>query len=138
MSIAAIRASLVTTLSTVDGINSALPYPPDGVGALPCGFCGLNDQTIEYTAGMKVVQHALQVVVLTQRTPGLLDANLAAIEVLQARFETAMEADVGLGNTVSIALIERIQQDTVQIGQTPYVGFVATLGITEKSGVSLS
>jgi hypothetical protein len=138
MSIYAIRAQLQAVLDGIEGINSALAYPPDSVGALPCAFCGLNDQTIEYTAGMKIVDHALQVIVLVERTAGRLPNNLAAIEVLQARFEAAMEADVDLGNTVSIVLIDRIQQDTVQIGQTPYVGFVATLGITEKSGVTLT
>lgn len=138
MSIQTIRDRLAAILDGVVGINSANAYPPDVVGALPAAWCGLNDETIAYTAGMKIVDHTLQIVVINQRTAGRLGQGLDALETLQARIEAALEADMGLGGAVSIAMLSRVQQETIQIGDVPYLGFVATLRITEKTGVSLS
>lgn len=137
MSIAVIRQQVQKVIKAA-GINAAFAYPPDSVGALPCGFCGLNDEAISYTAGIKFVDHTLSVVVMIERTAGRLPSNLAALEPLQAAFQTAMENDADLGATVDIALISRIRQETVSIGQTPYLAFIATLAINEQIELSLN
>lgn len=137
MSIAVIRQQVQQVMKAA-GINAAFAYPPETIGALPCGFCALNDETISYTAGIKFVDHALNVVVLIERTAGRLPSNLAALEPLQAAFEAAMENDADLGATVDIALISRIQQETVTVGQAPYLAFIATLAINEQIELSLS
>lgn len=138
MSIAVIRQQVQQVLRETAGVSSAHAYPPEGIGALPCGFCGLSDQAVSYTAGIKFVDHTLSVVVLIERTAGRLPHNLAALETVQAAFETAMESDADLGATVDIALIARIQQETVTVGQTPYLAFIATLAINEQIELSLS
>lgn len=136
--IAAIRSALATVLSGVTGIRGASGYPPDSIGPVPYAFCGLNDVSIDYTAGMEVNEHTLQVIVLVDRVAGRLPANLAAVETLEAAFRTAMRSNFGLGGVVNGAMLSRIQQDTVQIGQTSYIGFIATLDITDKFGVTLT
>lgn len=135
--IAAIRAKLETILAGVAGITSAHAYPPDGVGALPLAFVGLNDVAIAYTAGLEVNDHTLQVVVLVERIAGELPTGLKELETIEAAFRAAMRQNVGLSNTVALCTIARIQQDTVRIGQALYIGFVATLAIHDKFGVSL-
>lgn len=137
MSIAVIRQQMQQVLKATEGINAAFAYPPDGIGSLPCGFCALNDEAISYTAGLKFVDHTLNVVVLIERTAGRLPSNLAALETLQAAFEVAMENDADLDGTVGIALLSRIQQETVTVGQTPYLAFIATLAINEQIELSL-
>lgn len=135
---AAIREKLRAILASVAGINAASAYPPDSIGAVPAAFVGLNDVTINYSAGLEENQHTLDIVVLLERTAGRLPANVAKLEELEAAFRAKMRQNISLGNTVNLCLVTRIQQDTVQIGQTPYLGFVATLALTDKFGVSLS
>lgn len=138
MSILTIRAAIAVILDAIPQIKKAEAYPPDKIGPLPVAFCGLNDESIDYTAGTKISDHILPVVVLVQRTPDRLSANLADVEALQALVVAALESNISLGAAdVSIALPSRVQQDQIQIGQVPYIGFVLTLNVTEKSGITL-
>jgi hypothetical protein len=141
MSILVIRERLAAILAAMPEIRGSDGYPPDSVGALPFGFCGLNDELIDHTAGLEVADHTLQVIVLVERTPGLLGSALQRIEAISEAFKTVMRGQTGLPDngvrTVNFCAIQRIQQDTVRIGDVPYVGFIATLGIHHKYGVEL-
>lgn len=143
MNIIAIREAMGELLDSVPGISSASGYPPDNVGTLPAAWCGLADTPVDYTAGMEVNDHTLPVVVVIERTAGRLGSNLRAVEVLQEAFMVTMRANFGLpqfvgDNPVNSAVVQRIRQDTIRIGGTPYIGFVADVLVTHKFGVTLN
>lgn len=143
MNVIAIRAAMAQVLDSVPGITSANAYPPDTIGSLPAAWCGLLDTTVEYMAGMEDNEHTVPVVVVVERVAGRLGSNLRALETVQEAFMTVMRANFGLpqfvgANPVNSVMVTRIRQDTVQIGTTPYIGFVADVLVTHKFGVSLS
>ena len=97
-------------------------------------------------AGMEDNEHLVPVVVVVERVAGRLDKNLKAVETLQEAFMVTMRANFGLptfvdpndpDNKVNSAMVQRIRQDTVRIGETPYIGFVADVLVTHKFGVTL-
>lgn len=143
MNVIAIRAAMAEVLGDVPGINSASGYPPDNIGPLPAAWCGLLDTTIDYMAGMEDNEHTVPVVVVVERVQGRLGSNLKAIETVQEAFMVTMRANFGLptfvgDNPVNSVMVQRIRQDTVQIGSTPYIGFVADVLVTHKFGVTLN
>lgn len=143
MNVKAIRAALGEVLGEVPGVNSADGYPPDNIGALPAAWCGLLDTVVDYMAGMEDNEHTVPVVVVVERVAGRLGSNLKALETVQEAFMTTMRANFGLPqyvgeNPVNSVLVTRIRQDTIQIGTTPYIGFVADVLVTHKFGVTLS
>lgn len=143
MNVIAIREALAATLKTVPGIASANAYPPDNIGTLPAAWCGLLDTVVSYTASMEDDEHTVPVVVVVERVAGRLGSNLRTVEVLQEAFMVVMRANFGLPqfvgeNPINSAMVQRIRQDTVQIGSTPYIGFVADILVTHKFGVTLN
>lgn len=143
MNIIAIREALAEVLKEVDGVNSANAYPPEGVGSLPCAWCGLNDVAVSYTGGMEDNEHTLPIILVVERVAGRLPSNLRAVEVLQEAFMITMRENFGLPtfvgeNPVNSVMVQRIQQDQIRIAETPYIGFVATVLVTHKFGVTLN
>lgn len=143
MNVIAIRAAMAEVLESVPGINSASGYPPDNIGTLPAAWCGLLDTVVSYTASMEDDEHTVPVVVVVERVAGRLGSNLKAVETIQEAFMATMRANFGLPlfageNPVNSAMVQRVRQDTVQIGTTPYIGFVADVLVTHKFGVTLN
>lgn len=142
MNVIAIREAMGALLKSVPGVASASGYPPDNVGALPAAWCGLYDTGVSYTASMEDDEHLLPVVVVVERVAGRLGSNLKAVEVVQEAFMVTMRANFGLpqfaeDDPVNSVMVQRVRQDTVQIGSTPYIGFVADVLVTHKFGVTL-
>lgn len=143
MNVIAVREALAEVLESVPGVASANAYPPDAIGPLPCAWCGLLDTTVDYMAGMEDNEHTVPVVVVVERVAGRLGRNLRALETVQEAFMTTMRANFGLpqfagDSPVNSVMVQRVVQDQVQIGTTPYIGFVATVLVTHKFGVTLS
>lgn len=143
MNVIAIRAAMAEVLESVPGINSADGYPPDNIGTLPAAWCGLFDTPVSYMAGMEDNEHLVPVVVVVERVAGRLGSNLKALETVQEAFMVTMRANFGLptfvgDNPVNSAMVQRVRQDTIQIGSTPYIGFVADVLVTHKFGVTLN
>lgn len=134
--IADIRTGLAALLADLDSVNGSNGYPPDSVGALPYAFVGLQDVAVSYSAGLEENQFTLPVIVLVERTAGLLGANIKRLESIETELRAALLADEDLGNRVNLCLLQRVQQDIVSIGQTPYAGFIATLLVIDKYGVT--
>ena len=85
----------------------------------------------------------MPVVVVVERVAGRLGSNLRALEAVQEAFMVTMRQNFGLptfvgANPVNSAMVQRIRQDTIQIGSTPYIGFVADILVTHKFGVTLN
>lgn len=137
-SIAAIRAAIRDVLAAVPGINWAGAYPPDNIGTFPAAFCGLRSMDVDYTASQEVNEHAIPVIVLVERGVGLLPSNVARAEVLEEAIRAAFRANVGLSGLVNLCMVERVQQDTIQLGQVPYLGVLIDLAVKDKYGVSLT
>ena len=143
MNVVAIREAMAEVLKTVPGIKSASGYPPDNIGPLPAAWCGLLDTQVSYMAGMEDNEHLVPVVVVVERVAGRLGSNLRAVETLQEAFMATIRQNFGLPafvgeNPVNSAMVQRVRQDTVQIGSTPYIGFVADVLVTHKFGVTLN
>ena len=143
MNVVAIRTAMADVLESVPGIASASGYPPDNIGPLPAAWCGLLDTTVSYMAGMEDNEHTVPVVVVVERVAGRLGSNLRALEAVQEAFMVTMRQNFGLptfvgANPVNSAMVQRIRQDTIQIGSTPYIGFVADILVTHKFGVTLN
>lgn len=128
MSIATIRAALVTVLTGVSGINEVQPYPPDAVAVAGTAWIGLDSDEVVYGGGRELHIHTLPVTVVVSRKSQF-GKEVAATEPVIDAFLAAIRGNVTLGGAVDRCAVATIQQGVVTVGQVEYVGFTATLDI---------
>jgi hypothetical protein len=139
MSMDQIRQGLETMLDSINGVNSASGWPVEQINAVPACFVGFDDDAITM-ANLELDLHLLPVTFLVQQKGGNLKNQVKAVEAVIDGFRAAVRANQDLGLPLLVAGVRytRIREGVYQMGNTPYVGFVADVTIKTTQAVSFA